>query len=258
MIGIQLVKGRATAALYEESGPKVIASASDLGELAVQITAHTGSACENAVITVPAYFNDTERQTVKEQAFLAGIKHPRLINEPTAAALTYMATTAQRPKTVLIMTLFDNRSFDVSLMTFEFDNPEILATNGVLDGEALVTDDPDKLFGILEAPIRSVLSDGGFPASELSVILLTGDTAPLRALIPQFEAMFGQRSVEMPSADTVFARGAAIFSHTTNYAQSSESTVPTATSPQTSNTGCFGIIAITSMISVFVMYLIDS
>ncbi|KAK3019616.1 hypothetical protein RJ639_004558, partial [Escallonia herrerae] len=87
---------------------------------------------KNAVITVPAYFNDCQRQATKDAGAIAGLNVERIINEPTAAALAYgmqQKGTTVGAKNVLIFYLGDG-TFDVSLLTIEEDTVEVKATAG--------------------------------------------------------------------------------------------------------------------------------
>ncbi len=89
-----------------------------------------GETIERAVITVPAYFNDAQRQATREAGELAGFKVERILNEPTAAAFAYEADRgAQRRKTILVYDL-GGGTFDVSILRMEDDVVEVLATHG--------------------------------------------------------------------------------------------------------------------------------
>lgn len=84
----------------------------------------------NAVITVPAYFNDSQRQATKDAGVIAGLNVMRIINEPTAAAIAYgLDKKSDKEKNVLIFDL-GGGTFDVSLLTIEEGIFEVKATNG--------------------------------------------------------------------------------------------------------------------------------
>ncbi len=84
----------------------------------------------DAVITVPAYFNDSQRQATKDAGVISGLNVLRIINEPTAAAIAYgLDKKAQGEKNVLIFDL-GGGTFDVSLLTIEEGIFEVKATNG--------------------------------------------------------------------------------------------------------------------------------
>ncbi|PLW53108.1 hypothetical protein PCANC_05783 [Puccinia coronata f. sp. avenae] len=92
--------------------------------------AYLGKTVQNAVVTVPAYFNDSQRQATKDAGLIAGLNVLRIINEPTAAAIAYgldKKTTGER--NVLIFDL-GGGTFDVSLLTIEEGIFEVKATAG--------------------------------------------------------------------------------------------------------------------------------
>ena len=94
--------------------------------------AFLGKAVKNAVVTVPAYFNDSQRQATKDAGVIAGLNVMRIINEPTAAAIAYgldKKATSQGEKNVLIFDL-GGGTFDVSLLTIEEGIFEVKATAG--------------------------------------------------------------------------------------------------------------------------------
>ena len=94
---------------------------------------YLGEAVTEAVITVPAYFNDSQRQATKDAGRIAGLEVKRIINEPTAAALAYGMDKAQGDRTVAVYDL-GGGTFDISIIEIaEVDGEhqfEVLATNG--------------------------------------------------------------------------------------------------------------------------------
>merc|ERR1719336_274213 len=96
--------------------------------------ASLGRKVANAVITVPAYFNDAQRQATKDAGHIAGLKVLRIINEPTAAAIAYgldknKTATDANERNVLIFDL-GGGTFDVSLLTIDEGVFEVKATAG--------------------------------------------------------------------------------------------------------------------------------
>ena len=91
--------------------------------------AYLGREVKNAVITVPAYFNDSQRQATKDAGIIAGLNVMRIINEPTAAAIAYGLDKKGKEKNVLIFDL-GGGTFDVSLLTIEEGIFEVKATAG--------------------------------------------------------------------------------------------------------------------------------
>ncbi|WP_297742879.1 molecular chaperone DnaK [uncultured Tessaracoccus sp.] len=104
-------------------------SAFVLQKLKRDAEAYLGESVTNAVITVPAYFSDAERQATKEAGEIAGLTVDRIINEPTAAALAYGLDKSDSEKTVLVFDL-GGGTFDVSLLDIADGVFEVKATNG--------------------------------------------------------------------------------------------------------------------------------
>jgi molecular chaperone DnaK len=88
-----------------------------------------GDTVTDAVITVPAYFNDAQRQATKEAGEIAGLKVLRIVNEPTAAALAYGLDKGDKEQTILVFDL-GGGTFDVSLLEIGEGVVEVKATNG--------------------------------------------------------------------------------------------------------------------------------
>eukprot|EP00523_Entomoneis_sp_CCMP467_P006457 CAMPEP_0168722230 /NCGR_PEP_ID=MMETSP0724-20121128/2490_1 /TAXON_ID=265536 /ORGANISM="Amphiprora sp., Strain CCMP467" /LENGTH=661 /DNA_ID=CAMNT_0008768895 /DNA_START=54 /DNA_END=2039 /DNA_ORIENTATION=- len=97
----------------------------------MKLTAETflGKEINNAVVTVPAYFNDAQRQATKDAGTIAGLKVERIINEPTAAAIAYGMDKTGGESNVLVFDL-GGGTFDVTLLTIDNGVFEVLATNG--------------------------------------------------------------------------------------------------------------------------------
>merc|ERR1712003_550129 len=91
--------------------------------------AYLGKEVKNAVVTVPAYFNDSQRQATKDAGAISGLNVLRIINEPTAAAIAYGLDKKGDEKNVLIFDL-GGGTFDVSLLTIEEGIFEVKATAG--------------------------------------------------------------------------------------------------------------------------------
>ncbi|MEJ6761015.1 MAG: molecular chaperone DnaK [Candidatus Planktophila sp.] len=104
-------------------------SARVLQKLKRDAEAYLGDTVTDAVITVPAYFNDAQRQATKEAGEIAGLNVLRIINEPTAAALAYGLDKADQEQTILVFDL-GGGTFDVSLLEIGDGVVEVKATNG--------------------------------------------------------------------------------------------------------------------------------
>ena len=88
-----------------------------------------GTKVKNAVITVPAYFNDSQRQSTKDAGTIAGLNVLRIINEPTAAAIAYGLDKKDKERNILVFDL-GGGTFDVSLLTIDSGVFEVISTNG--------------------------------------------------------------------------------------------------------------------------------
>jgi len=100
-----------------------------LGKMREIAEAYLGKEVKNAVVTVPAYFNDSQRQATKDAGNISGLNVLRIINEPTAAAIAYGLDQKGDEKNVLIFDL-GGGTFDVSLLTIEEGIFEVKATAG--------------------------------------------------------------------------------------------------------------------------------
>ncbi len=104
-------------------------SAMILQNLKATAEAYLGEKVTKAVITVPAYFNDAQRQATKDAGKIAGLEVMRIINEPTAAALAYGIDKTEKEQTVLVFDL-GGGTFDVSILSLADGTFEVLSTNG--------------------------------------------------------------------------------------------------------------------------------
>ena len=111
-------------------------SAMILQNLKKTAEAYLGEKVDKAVITVPAYFNDAQRQATKDAGKIAGLEVMRIINEPTAAALAYGIDKTDKEQTVLVFDL-GGGTFDVSILSLADGTFEVLSTAGdnVLGGD---------------------------------------------------------------------------------------------------------------------------
>ena len=104
-------------------------SARVLQKLKRDAESYLGEPITEAVITVPAYFEDAQRQATKEAGEIAGLKVLRIVNEPTAAALAYGLDKGEKEQTILVFDL-GGGTFDVSLLEIGEGVVEVKATNG--------------------------------------------------------------------------------------------------------------------------------
>ena len=116
-------KGESKTFSAEEISSMVLTKMKQIAE------AYLGKEVKNAVITVPAYFNDSQRQATKDAGTIAGLNVMRIINEPTAAAIAYGLDQKGGEKNILIFDL-GGGTFDVSLLSIEDGIFEVKATAG--------------------------------------------------------------------------------------------------------------------------------
>merc|ERR1712166_374176 len=117
-------KGETMKFQAEEISSMVLTKMKEIAE------SYLGKPVKNAVVTVPAYFNDSQRQATKDAGQIAGLNVQRIINEPTAAAIAYgLDKKDQGERNVLIFDL-GGGTFDVSLLSIEEGIFEVKATNG--------------------------------------------------------------------------------------------------------------------------------
>lgn len=169
-------------------------SAMILQRLKADAEAYLGEPVTEAVITVPAYFSDAQRQATKDAGTIAGLNVRRIINEPTAAALAY-GIDREEPQKVMVYDL-GGGTFDVSILDINADVIEVLATagNNRLGGDDFdqcVTDylvqefkrenkidlskDPTALCRVREAAEKAKIELSGVSVANISLPFLTAD-----------------------------------------------------------------------------------
>jgi len=119
-----VLEGKARTFAPEEISAMILSKMKEIAETFL------GYEVKHAVVTVPAYFNDAQRQATKDAGTIAGLSVQRIINEPTAAAIAYgLNKKGSGEKTILVYDL-GGGTFDVTLLTIDDGLFEVLATNG--------------------------------------------------------------------------------------------------------------------------------
>ena len=117
------INGKAREFSPEEVSAMILVKMKEIAE------AYLGHDVKHAVVTVPAYFNDAQRQATKDAGTISGMTVQRIINEPTAAAIAYGLDKKGGEKNILVFDL-GGGTFDVTLLTIDNGVFEVLATNG--------------------------------------------------------------------------------------------------------------------------------
>jgi heat shock protein 5 len=121
-VGVKL-NGKMREFAPEEVSAMILTKMKEIAE------AYIGSEIQHAVVTVPAYFNDAQRQATKDAGTISGMNVQRIINEPTAAAIAYGLDKKGGEKNILVFDL-GGGTFDVTLLTIDNGVFEVLSTNG--------------------------------------------------------------------------------------------------------------------------------
>jgi len=183
-------------------------SAHILRQLKRNAERYFGAPVKQAVITVPAYFNDAQRQATKDAGRMAGLEVLRLVNEPTAAALAYGLD--REKEGVIAVYDFGGGTFDVSILKLHEGIFEVIATNGDthLGGDdidnlliAIALDDlagdagidartqPEVIQAIRKAVIEAKIALSSQPSAKLDIELPNGEHYRRELLREQFEAL---------------------------------------------------------------------
>src|SRR5207247_275160 len=166
---------------------------------------YLGYKVEKAVITVPAYFNDSQRQATKDAGKIAGLDVLRIINEPTAASLAY-GLDKKKDEHIAVYDL-GGGTFDISLLSIGDGVFEVLATNG---DTHLGGDDFDERINRTIRPVGSGLSDAKLDMSKVDELVLVGGMTRMPKVIETARKLIGKAPHQGVNPDEVVAVGAAI------------------------------------------------
>lgn len=174
-------------------------SAMILKELKLRAEVHLGESITKAVITVPAYFNDSQRQATKDAGMIAGLEVLRIINEPTAASLAYGLQ--EKTQGTIAVYDFGGGTFDISILKLKNGIFEVLATNG---DTHLGGDDLDRLLvDLLAAEIRDRygINVDAYP-DHVQAVRLEAERAKIRLS----DELKTELTIELPEGRGTFTR----------------------------------------------------
>jgi molecular chaperone DnaK len=177
----------------EYSAPEV--SAMILQKLKREAEKYLGQPVTEAVITVPAYFNDAQRQATKDAGRIAGLEVKRIINEPTAAALAYGFDKKGKDQTIAVYD-FGGGTFDISILEVGENVVEVKSTNG---DTHLGGDDIDNV--LIEWLIKEFKTETGIDVGKDKMVLQRLKDAAEKAKIELSAGMSAQISLPFLSGD---------------------------------------------------------
>ena len=177
----------------EFSAPEV--SAMILQKLKREAERYLGQPVTEAVITVPAYFNDAQRQATKDAGRIAGLEVKRIINEPTAAALAYGFDKKKKDQTIAVYD-FGGGTFDISILDVGENIVEVRSTAG---DTHLGGDDVDNL--LIDWLIKEFKTESGIDVAHDKMVLQRLKDAAEKAKIELSSSMSTQISLPFLSGD---------------------------------------------------------
>src|SRR5205085_2435335 len=213
LVPYKIIPGEDGDAWVESRGKKYAPSkisAFILQKMKETAEAYLGETVTQAVITVPAYFNDSQRQATKDAGKIAGLEVLRIINEPTAAALAY----GMERKGTGTIAVYDlgGGTFDVSTLEIGDGVFEVKSTNGdtFLGGEDFDKKIIDDLIQRTIEPCRAALKDAGLKPGDIDEVILVGGMTRMPKVIETVKQFFGKEPNRSVNPDEVVAIGAAI------------------------------------------------
>src|SRR5919107_1628194 len=202
---------RINAGGKEWSPPEI--SAMVLQKLKQAAEDYLGQKVEKAVITVPAYFNDSQRQATKDAGKIAGLEVMRIVNEPTAAALAY-GLDKKKDETIAVFD-FGGGTFDISILEVGEGVVEVKSTNGAKHlvmkltrarFEQLI----DPILKRLMPPVEQAIKDAGVDAGKIDEVVLVGGSTRIPKVQEIVKNFFGKEPNKSVNPDEVVAVGAAV------------------------------------------------
>ncbi len=168
-----------------------------LKELKARIERAIGTSIQKAVITVPAYFNDAQRQATRDAGKLAGLDVLRIVNEPTAASLAYGLNRVDSRETIAVYDL-GGGTFDISILRIEGGIFEVLATHG---DTYLGGDDFDRAIADLWLHKQGLESEQLNPEQKQAIRILAEDAKKHLSTQEYFEERFNNKQVAISRSE---------------------------------------------------------
>ncbi|MDH3244238.1 MAG: Fe-S protein assembly chaperone HscA [Saprospiraceae bacterium] len=168
-----------------------------LKELKARIERVIGTSIQKAVITVPAYFNDAQRQATRDAGKLAGLDVLRIVNEPTAASLAYGLNRVDAHETIAVYDL-GGGTFDISLLRIEGGIFEVLATDG---DTYLGGDDFDRAIADFWLQKQGLESEQLNPEQKQAIRMLAEDAKKHLSTQEYFEERFNDKQVAISRSE---------------------------------------------------------
>ncbi|XP_072494169.1 heat shock cognate 71 kDa protein-like [Notamacropus eugenii] len=197
-------KGETKSFYPEEVSSMVLTKMKEIAE------AYLGKTVTNAIVTVPAYFNDSQHQATKDAGTIAGLNVLQMINEPTAAAIAYgLDKKVGAKRNVLIFDL-GGGTFDVFFLTIEDGIFEVKSTSGDTHLARFEQLNADLFRGTLD-PVEKALRDAKVDKSQIHVLILVGGSTRIPKIQKLLQDYFNGKELNKSiNPDEAVAYGAAV------------------------------------------------